>query len=153
MGCCSPDREILVEVKRLVVDGRTCDRCQDAWGAALAAVRALEGELAGHGVRVRLVETQLPPERIDESNTVLVAGRPVEEWLAGTVKPASSECPTCGELVGEPACCRSYEVAGEAAEALTADLIDAAIRRAAGVPEPRPIGALRVTIVTTPQCG
>ncbi|MDI6712414.1 MAG: DUF2703 domain-containing protein [Anaerosomatales bacterium] len=153
MGCCSPDREVAVEVKRLVMGGQTCERCGDAWDAALAAVRAVEGELAGYGVRVRLIETQLPPERITESNTVLVAGRPAEEWLDGAVLPSDSDCPSCGELVGEPVCCRSYEVAGEEVEALTPEVIATAIRRAAGIPEPRPIGALRVTIVTTPECG
>lgn len=153
MGCCSPEREVTVEVKRLVVDGRTCERCGDAWEAALAAVRSVEGELAGYGVRVRLIETQLPSELIEESNTVLVAGRPAEEWLDGSVRPAESDCPSCAELVGRPACCRSYEVAGEEVETLTADVIAAAIRRAAGVVEPTPIGALRVTIVTTPECG
>lgn len=153
MGCCSSGQEVVVEVKRLVVGGLTCERCGDAWDAALAAVRSVEGELAGYGVRVRLVETQLPPERIAESNTVLVDGRPAEDWLNGAVRRTDSDCPSCGELIGEPVCCRSYEVAGETAEALTADLIATAIRRAAGIPEPRPIGALRVTIVTTPECG
>lgn len=153
MGCCSPEREVAVEVKRLVVDGQTCERCGDAWDAALAAVRSVEGELAGYGARVRLIETQLPPERIAESNTVLVAGRPAEEWLGDAVRPAESDCPSCADLVGEPVCCRSYEAAGGEMEALSSEVIATAIRRAAGIPEPRPVGALRVTIVTTPECG
>lgn len=146
MGCCMNGTEVAVEVRRLVVDGRTCERCGDAWENAVAAVRSLEGELAGYGVRVRLFETRLDPEDLARSNSVLVDGRPVEEWLAGDVRSTETECPSCGELVGEPACCRSYEVAGEEVEALTADVIATAIRRAAGVPEPRPIGARRVTV-------
>ncbi|MBC7265404.1 MAG: DUF2703 domain-containing protein [Coriobacteriia bacterium] len=153
MGCCSPDREILVEVKRLVVDGTTCERCGDAWNAAIRAVRSLEGELAGAGVSVRLVERPLPPERIDESNSVLVDGRPVEEWLAGEVTVGVSECPTCSEIVGEPACCRTYEVGGEPVDALDAEAIARAIRQAAAMPEPASPSALRVLIVTTPECG
>lgn len=153
MGCCSPDKEIVVEVKRLVIDGQTCARCGEAWDAALRAVRSLEGELAGAGASVRLIEHPLPPERIEESNTVLIDGRPVEEWLAGEVAVAASECPSCSELVGEPACCRSYEVAGEHAAALSPEVIARAIRQAAAVPEPVTPGALRVLIVTTPECG
>jgi ribosomal protein S27AE len=153
MDCCSPDREVVVEVRRLVVDGRTCARCGDAWDAALHAVRETEGELAGAGTRVRLVERPLPPERIAESNSVLVDGRPVEEWLAGEVSAGTSECPSCSDIVGLPVCCRTYEIAGEPAEALSADAIARAIRRAAGVPEPASARALRVLIVTTPECG
>lgn len=153
MDCCSPGREIIVEVKRLVVDGRTCVRCGDSWDAALRAVREVEGDLAGVGIRVRLVERPLPPDLIDESNTIIIHGRPVEEWLAEEIGVGVSACPSCEDLVGGPVCCRTYEVGGKKTEAPTPDVIARAIRRAAATPGLAPARALRVLIVTTSGCG
>jgi len=162
-GCCSGGSRVLVEVERLVLAGETCERCGDTWTAAQGAVASVQAELAGIGLSVDLIERPLPPERIGDSNRVLVSGRPVEDWLGGAV--SMTDCPSCGELVGEPSCCRSYEIGGVASDALSAEDISRAIRIAAGlaaqsapvgvpasaaVPGSRPV---HITLVTSPECG
>ena len=154
---------MLVEVERLVVAGETCDRCGDTWAAAETAVASVQAELAAIGLPVDLIERPLPPERIGDSNRVLVSGRPVEDWLGGAVN--MTDCPSCGELVGEPSCCRSYEIGGVASDALSAEDIARAIRIAAGlVPRSAPVGVsasgfaaasgpVHITLVTSPECG
>ena len=161
--CCSGSARVLVEVERLVVAGETCERCGDTWTAAEEAVASVRSELARSGFSVDLLERPLPPERIGDSNRVLVSGRPVEDWLGGAV--SMTDCPSCGELVGEPSCCRSYEIGGVASEALSAEDIARAIRIAAGLsPQVAPVSVtsvststapapVHVTLVTSPECG
>ena len=162
-GCCSGGSRVLVEVERLVLAGETCERCGDTWTAAQGAVASVQAELAGIGLSVDLIERPLPPERIGDSNRVLVSGRSVEDWLGGDV--GMTDCPSCGELVGEPSCCRSYEIGGVASDALSAEDIARAIRIAAGlVPQSAPVGVsasgfaaasgpVHITLVTSPECG
>jgi len=137
-GCCSGAARIRVEVHRVVVDGETCERCGSTWEAAEAAVAEVAAELAAIGVAVDLVELPLPADAVAESNRVYVAGRPAEEWLGGSV--TSTDCPSCGEMLGEPTCCQAYEIGGVRSDALATEDIARAIRQAAEV------------IPTVPRC-
>ncbi len=157
-GCCSPETRISVEVERVMIDGETCERCGSTWDAARAAVAAVVGELAGLGIAVDLHDRPLPADRVADSNRVLVNGRSAEAWLGATA--VENDCPSCGDLLGEPTCCRAYEFDGEVAESLSAELIAQAIRRAAGIAPTTAAGAhtaagpsLRVTLVTSDACG
>jgi hypothetical protein len=155
-GCCSGGARVTVEVERLVVDGETCGRCASTWDAACQAVEMVAAEVAGIGLAIDLHEMPLPPERLADSNRVLVNGRLAEEWLDGS--SGMTECASCGDLVGEPVCCRSYEIDGSATDSLSADDIARAIRRAAGLAAPwaSPAGdtaSISVVLVTSSACG
>jgi hypothetical protein len=155
-GCCSGGARVIVEVERLVVEGETCDRCASTWESALQAVETVAGEVAGIGLAVDLREVPLPPERISDSNRVLVNGRLAEEWLSGSA--LMTECVSCGDLVGESVCCRSYEIDGAASDSLSAEDIARAIRQAAGLAAPSGSPAsdpasISVVLVTSSACG
>ncbi|MFU8891972.1 MAG: DUF2703 domain-containing protein [Anaerosomatales bacterium] len=155
-GCCSGGTRVTVDVERLVVEGETCDRCASTWDAARQAVEMVAAEASGIGLAVDLREVPLPPERISDSNRVLVNGRLVEEWLDGSA--AMTECASCGDLVGESVCCRSYEIDGLASDSLSAADIARAIRAAAGLaaPSESPSGdspRTSVVLVTSSECG
>jgi hypothetical protein len=155
-GCCSGGARVIVEVERLVVEGETCDRCASTWDAAREAVDTVAAEVAGIGLAVDLREVPLPAQRLSDSNRVLVNGRLAEEWLSGSA--AMTECASCGDLVGESVCCRSYEIDGRASDSLSAEDIARAIRAAAGLAAPSELlagdsASISVVLVTSSACG
>jgi hypothetical protein len=154
-GCCSGRPDVRVVVERLVVGGQTCDRCASTVDAVRDAIDEVAPRLAGAGVVLELSERALSGDEVAGSNRVLVNERPAEEWLGGSV--SMTECVSCGELLGESTCCRSYEIGGVSAESLTASQIARAILLAAGLDDegagPGSGEALEVVLVTGPGCG
>lgn len=116
---------VTIEWRHLEMGGITCDRCADT-GANLGRVIAqLRYEGFFDEVDLTLTETILPPERIDESNTVFVNGIPVEKILDADV--TFTECSCCSDLIGEPACCRAVATDQEMYEALPEEVLRTAI--------------------------
>jgi hypothetical protein len=77
------------------------------------------------GITIRIRETPLTAERIDESNAILINGIPIEAILAGMVRETS--CPSCSTLTGKSNCCRAVEVDGTEYELIPASQIRRAI--------------------------
>ena len=172
--CCGGPTRVLVELEYLVVDGETCDRCGDTREGVRAAVADARAVLPGSAVTLELVERELDPTHLADSNRVLVNGHPAEEWLGG--HSTISDCPSCAELIDGFACCREIEVGGVRTEAIGRDVVFDAIMAAAGL---APVGVpgeaccaatpaasacctsasgegivpLAVTLVTAPGCG
>jgi len=149
---------VLVEIEYLAVEGETCERCGDTRGAARQAVADARVLLGSRGLEVELVERPLDAARLADSNRVLVNGLPAEEWLGGS--SAQSDCPSCADLIGAPACCREVEVGGVRTEAIPREVVFDAIMAAAGLapagmPGEACCGARvpHVTLVTGPGCG
>jgi hypothetical protein len=130
-GCCSGPARIVVEFDYLSVDGNTCDRCGDTHDAVRAAVSDARAALPSSVAVIDYLECELTPGRLDDSNRVLVNGRPAEEWLGGV--SVMSDCPSCSDLVGESVCCREIEVGGVRTEAVGRDVVFDAIMAAAGL--------------------
>lgn len=120
-GCCSAPRSLVLETTVLRVEGETCDRCGSTVEAARQAARELEAVLKPMGVRVTLLEHAATAGEIEASNTVLVNGRTAEEWLGAS--RVATDCPSCGDLVGESVCCAAVEIDGEVHESLSAEQI------------------------------
>lgn len=162
--CCKGTTRVRVEFEHLVVSGETCDRCDETREGVRAAVADARASLSGSAVALELVERTLDPSQLANSNRVLVNGRPAEEWLGG--RSVTSDCPSCADLLGEPACCREIEVGGVRSQAVGRDVVFDAIMAAAGlapagVPGEACCGgsaaavrpSLTVTLVTGPGCG
>jgi len=116
---------LTIEWRHLEAGGITCDRCVDT-GANLGRVIAqLRHEGFFDEFDLTLTETILPPERIDESNTLLVNGMPVEKILDADV--TFTECSSCSDLIGEPACCRAVATDRDMYEALPEEMLRTAI--------------------------
>jgi Cd2+/Zn2+-exporting ATPase len=120
---------LVVEWRHLSVGGETCERCGTTGNNVRSAVEAMRPVLAAMGIALEFREVELPPEEIAHSNEVLIDGTLVEDLLGGTA--AVSDCPSCGDLVGEPCSCRTVEVAGQVHEELPESMIAAAIMTAA----------------------
>jgi len=103
------------------VDG-TCVRCA-ATGRTLAeVVDAIRPALSARRVRVRVVETVLPDERIAESNMILFNGVPLED-LIDEARVEMTPCASCSCITGTDAICRAIVCGDETHEAVPADLI------------------------------
>ena len=101
--------------------GDTCPRCAGTGDEVRRAVERLRAILAPMGV-----EPSLETRAIDRaafladplaSNRVLIAGRPLEEWLGGR-EGQSRCCEACGD-----ADCRTVEVGGRTHEVLPEALL------------------------------
>ena len=129
-GCCSGARRVIIEATVLRVDGETCDRCGDTLDAVRTAASELEAELASLNVSVMLVEHSTTSERLKDSNTVLVNGRPLESLIGA--ERVSTECASCGDLVGASVCCGATSVDGAISEAVTVNQVRDAVFAALG---------------------
>ena len=103
-------------------DGRTCLRCSDTLQSLQQVVTQLAAECAPHGVHIAYRETKLPPEQLSQSNLILFNGVPLEAVLPGA-SVADNECPSCGDLTGQPSRCRTVSIEDRTFEALPAALI------------------------------
>lgn len=130
-GCCSAARSVIIEATVLRVEGETCDRCSGTIDAARVAARELEAELVPLNVPVTLIEHASASDRIADSNTVLVNGRPVESWIGA--QRVSTDCPSCGDLLGESTCCSAITVDDELHESYSVDQIREAAFAALGL--------------------
>ena len=120
-----------VEWKHLERNGRTCDRCHDTGANLRAVVRKLNTSLRSQRVRFRVKETLLKPDRLEESNSIIIDGQPLEALLPAT-RVTSTECGSCGELLGQATDCRALTRDGKTHETIPADMIQDALRRVAG---------------------
>jgi hypothetical protein len=118
-----------IEWKHLDRNGRTCDRCGDTGATLRAVVSELNTHCGGRGVHFHLTETRLGPDRLTESNVILVDGAPLESVIGAQL--TETECNSCGELLGEPTRCRAIVADGALHEAIPAELVRAALCQAA----------------------
>ena len=114
-----------IEWRHLELAGETCDRCEETGKTLKNVLDQLSTEIGRRGHTLHLTETPLGRESLADSNLILINGRPLEDWLAA--RPTETNCTSCGDLLGESACCRAVEVAGITYEAIPEALIRAAV--------------------------
>lgn len=111
VGCCSSGpKSLVIETTVLRVDGETCERCGGTVEAVRSAAQQLGTVLTPLGIKVTLIEHAASAENLDDSNSVMINGRSLEEWIGA--ERVSTDCPSCGDLVGGSACCAAVAVEG-----------------------------------------
>ena len=120
-----------VEWKHLDRNGRTCDRCHETGTNVRAVIRKLNTSLRAQRVRFRLKETLLKPDRLAESNNILIDGQPLEAVLPAT-RVTNTECSSCGELLGQATDCRAVTRNGRTHETIPEEIIHDALYKMAG---------------------
>lgn len=86
----------------------------------------LRDECRSKGVEILLQETQLTAEEIDQSNSVLINGQPIEDILPQT-RISQNSCCSCSNLIGHATTCRSLVHFEEEHEAIPSRLIREAV--------------------------
>ena len=137
-GCASPlagPRDTLTLKWQRLVDetGKTCRRCSDTQHEVRVAADILERSLRPLNMRLLVEELPMSPEAVAEdtsqSNRIFVEGRPLADWLGGTI--GMSPCESCCPELGQNVRCRTLTVDGNTYEAIPATLIVRAGLRAA----------------------
>jgi hypothetical protein len=124
-------KRLEIEWKHFAVGDATCERCGITGDALRAAVEELRHEFNPTWVKINLTETFLDKIRIAESNEIRMNGTLLEDLLAAVV--VSTDCPSCGTLVGESTCCRAIEIGNDRYEDVPVWAIKKAAYRALGV--------------------
>lgn len=117
-----PMKVLTIRWQRLVDEkGRTCERCGATGTAVEAAVAQLKRSLKELGIDVVLEKGVVDFQEFSTdplaSNRLWVGGRPIEDWLEGTVGHSKC-CSVCGDSD-----CRTLTVNGQAYEEIPAELI------------------------------
>jgi hypothetical protein len=106
--------------KRLVSEGKTCDRCGATYVEMQRAIEKLKQSLQPLGIEPILEIKELDEKSFkskpSESNRIWIAGRPMEEWLGARVG-SSRCCSVCGTSD-----CRTVEVEGITFETIPENL-------------------------------
>ena len=89
---------MLIEWRHLDL-GETCGRCTDTGANLWAVITELGQEHLFDNVELELENTILPPERMDESNVVLINGVPIEHILGAGVP--FDGCSSCHDKTGQ----------------------------------------------------
>lgn len=115
-----------IEWRHLDLDGGTCIRCSRTGRTLRQAVAELAGELKPRGVKLSFIETMLPEEGIEQSNMILINGRPLEDVLADA-EAGENYCSSCSCLTGREAYCRTIHRDGKTYEEIPEDIIREAV--------------------------
>ena len=124
-------RTLPITWQRLVSrQGTTCPRCHGTGEEVRHAVAQLGIVLKPLGIEPVLEELEIDQATFSDdplqSNKVLIAGRPLDHWLAGQTG-SSRCCADCGDKD-----CRTLEVEGQSYEIIPAELVVRAGLIAAG---------------------
>src|SRR5215212_844258 len=114
-------KALTIEWKYFAQNGETCCRCC-ATGQTLVEVVGEIRKACSSEVDVTFVETELGPERMSESNTILFNGVPLENVLERTTI-SQDYCGSCSELAGRESYCRTVERDGETYQEIPPSLI------------------------------
>jgi hypothetical protein len=114
-------KPLTITWKRLVKEGRTCDRCGGTQLELQKAIDRLQSALAPLGFEPCLETQQIDEPAFQaapqESNRIWIAGVPLEDWL-GAREGTSRCCAACGG-----ADCRTVRLDDHTFEVIPAELI------------------------------
>lgn len=119
--CSSAPRNLVIETTAIRVDGQTGGRCSDTVESARIAARELQVEFEPFNVTVTLIEHDAISDDLSDSNSVVINGRSVEEWIGAD--RVLTECGPCGDLIGEPVCCGAVSIEGAITESYNVEQI------------------------------
>lgn len=95
---------LVVEWRHLDPGETLCGRCTDTGANLLNAIVQMGREHLLDGVEVEVINTILPPDKVHESNIVLINGVPLEKILDRDFP--SAECTGCPDFPREEVRCR-----------------------------------------------
>lgn len=99
-------RQINIEWKHFDQGGKTCDRCGKTGLNLKSAIEEIQREFEDKNLDIQLRETKLAEKEMNMSNILFINGMAIEDILGG-ISVFENTCNSCGELTGNPCCCRA----------------------------------------------
>lgn len=93
------------EWRHLDLNSSTCSRCSETGKNIQEVILELKDEFKDD-LDVSYIEVKLDKTRLKESNLVLINGIEIEKIL-DEMTASENDCPSCGDLLQEQACCRT----------------------------------------------
>jgi hypothetical protein len=114
-------KTLKIQWQRLVIDNQTCPRCGATEAEVNKAIQSLKQSLNPKAIEVVLEKRAIQQadfqKNPSKSNLILIAGRPLEDWLQARTGQSSC-CGPCGDAE-----CRTIDVQGKIYETIPAELI------------------------------
>ena len=124
-------KTLKIEWKHLDIEGETCDRCYDTGENLVSEIKRLNRALQPNGIVIEYSETKLDNTKIQESNTILFDGVPIEEILK--IEVLENYCDSCSNLIGSKTYCRTVIFDGNEYEDIPAKAIRKAAYKVLGI--------------------
>ena len=119
-------KKLLIEWKHFDKAGNTCLRCIKTGTAIKQALEEMKDELIKSKVNVSFKETKLLKNEIQASNSILLNGVLIENFLTGT-KRIDTKCGSCCGMIGSDVYCRALSCQGKICEDIPVEIIKTAI--------------------------
>ncbi len=120
-------KELTIEWKHYDKEGETCTRCNDTGESIRNAMKTASSDPVLKDLKISFVETRLKASEMQQSNSILFNGVPIEAVL--NAKTSENYCHSCSCLAGEGSNCRTIEFKGETYEAIPEEIILMAIKK------------------------
>lgn len=124
---------LVIEWKHLDVEDETCDRCYDTGENLANEVKRMNRALQSKGITVEFIETKLDVDNIEESNTMLYNGVPIENIL--DIEIFNNYCESCTSMLGKDTYCRAVKFEGSEYDDVPAKAIRQAAYKVLGITE------------------
>ena len=117
-------KELVIEWQHIGADiSNTCERCAATGTSLHQVLKDLKPYFEQKNIHVNVKETLLPPEKLPDSNRILINGKALEDYLAHA-RVNQTPCCSCACMVGQDSVeCRAIETPDGLFEALPSDLI------------------------------
>ncbi|MBN2602917.1 MAG: DUF2703 domain-containing protein, partial [Candidatus Thermoplasmatota archaeon] len=108
-------KTLSIEWRHLDLDKGTCLRCSKTGKTLQQVISELNKKLKGKNVRILFNETKLSEKQIQQSNMILIDGKPIETILS-EAEVGENYCLSCSCLTGNETYCRTVTYKGETFE-------------------------------------
>jgi hypothetical protein len=119
-------RTLHIEWKHLDLDKGTCLRCSKTGKTLQQVISELKKELKEKNIQITFIETKLSEKKIQQSNMILIDGKPIESILSGA-EIGENYCTSCSCLTGHETYCRTVSYKGETFEEIPEKLVRLAV--------------------------
>ena len=115
-----------IEWNHLDLNRGTCLRCSETGKTLRQVIIELQKELKSKGIKINFIETKLSEKDIQQSNMILINGKPLEYILYGA-RVAENYCSSCSCLTGSETYCRTIQYNEKTYEEIPEEIIQKAV--------------------------
>jgi len=113
-------KKLYIEWRHLDLDKGTCLRCSKTGKTIKQVISDLKKELKD--VKINFIETKLSEKQIQQSNIILINGKPIENILS-EAEVGKNYCQSCSCLTGNENYCRTIQYNDKVYDEIPEELI------------------------------